>query len=192
MPRRLAEPDATGHTPVMTGDDLSWLANLEITDEPLSDDEQAEWDRWSRDQRRSADAAARVAARGTLDPAGCSASCTKHQAHVYVLCYGEPVSVRDTDIGRNSDPIDHYVGWTGRPPPVTRVREHGQMSAYCIAELLPGTGRDEARMKSTGRCAYCGASLRYWEQSPRGQRAYDEGRGPIGALGHFERSGRAF
>ncbi|MDQ1746704.1 MAG: hypothetical protein QOD07_967 [Frankiaceae bacterium] len=98
---------------------------------------------------------------------GCSLECDQHRGHVYVLCYGEPVQVGDSDVNvsnRMSDPISHYVGFTGGVP-IKRIERHGAMSQGAVAEIRPGTLADEERTKFDGRCAFCGSGLRYWEES---------------------------
>jgi hypothetical protein len=95
----------------------------------------------------------------------CPPNCTSHPEHVYILCYGEPVHVADRDYlpGETVDyPIDHYVGYTRQQPPEKRVRSHGNRSAHHIAAVTPGTVDDESRLKATGRCPKCDASLWYY------------------------------
>jgi hypothetical protein len=100
----------------------------------------------------------------------CPPSCLVHPEHVYILCYGRPVLVRDRDYLHRDPavdyPITHYVGYTAQQPPVKRVREHGARSARHIAAVRPGTVRDEANAKRNECCPRCGGSLWYYAESP--------------------------
>lgn len=102
--------------------------------------------------------------------AGCPDNCRAHQQHIYILCYGHPVNVRDRDYLRDDPtrgyPITHYVGWTSQLPPIERVRQHGAKSAHYVAEIRPGTMRDEAHAKRHEPCPKCGQSLWYYAESP--------------------------
>lgn len=108
----------------------------------------------------------------SYDAAGeglCAGDCRMHQAHVYILCYGRPVMVRDRDYlladPAEDYPISHYVGFTTQLP-IDRVRQHGARSAHYIAAIQPGTIRDEHRIKLIGACPRCGKSLWYYAESP--------------------------
>ncbi|MFI6031638.1 hypothetical protein [Amycolatopsis magusensis] len=100
----------------------------------------------------------------------CPPECLKHPEHVYILCYGRPVTVSSRD-GLRGDPttdypITHYVGWTSQQPPVRRVRAHGARSAHYIAQIRPGTLADEDHAKRHESCPTCGKSLWYYAESP--------------------------
>lgn len=101
---------------------------------------------------------------------GCQPSCTEHETHVYILCYGVPVQVSDRDYltadPTHGYPISHYVGFTTQQPPVKRVRSHGARSAHFIARILPGSLADEDAVKRGGACPTCGGSLWYYAESP--------------------------
>jgi hypothetical protein len=103
-------------------------------------------------------------------PATCPGECLAHRQHVYILCYGKPVVVRDRDYLHDDPttgyPITHYVGWTSQLPPVKRVRQHGAKSAHYIAQIRPGTMRDEEHVKRFEACPKCGQSLWYYAESP--------------------------
>src|SRR4051794_21507273 len=91
--------------------------------------EPSDWDEhfatlFARDERSGA-AVAWLNEHGGPMPKGCPKTCTEHREHVYVLCYGRQVQVSDSDVGRLSPPISHYVGYTGGVP-VLRIRRHGQ------------------------------------------------------------------
>jgi hypothetical protein len=100
----------------------------------------------------------------------CLPECMAHPEHIYILCYGRPVLVRDRDYllddPTRNYPITHYVGYTGQQPPVKRVREHGARSAHHIVVIRSGTERDEERAKSSEACPKCGQSLWYYAESP--------------------------
>jgi hypothetical protein len=100
----------------------------------------------------------------------CPPECLDHPQHIYILCYGRAVLVRDRDYlphdPTRNYPITHYVGYTGQRPPVRRVREHGARSAHHIAAIRPGSMRDEAHAKRHERCPSCGGSLWYYAESP--------------------------
>ncbi len=102
--------------------------------------------------------------------AECPGQCLAHRQHIYILCYGRPVLVRDRDYlpGDPSRryPISHYVGWTSQLPPIKRVRQHGAMSAHYMAQIRPGTVRDEEHAKRFETCPRCGQSLWYYAESP--------------------------
>ena len=101
--------------------------------------------------------------------AECPGQCLAHRQHVYILCYGRPVLVRDRDYlpGNPSRkyPISHYVGWTSQLPPIKRVRQHGIISAHYMAQIRPGTMCDEEHAMRFETCPRCGQSL--WPQSFR-------------------------
>lgn len=92
----------------------------------------------------------------------CAGDCRLHRAHIYILCYGRPVMVRDRDYlpGEQTRgyPISHYVGYTTQFP-IDRVRQHGARSAHFIAAIRPGTMADERRAKQSESCPRCGQSL---------------------------------
>ena len=100
----------------------------------------------------------------------CPGDCLEHDEHIYILCYGSPVIVRDRDYLHDDPsigyPITHYVGWTSQLPPIKRVRQHGAKSAHYVAEIRPGTMRDEAHAKQFETCPRCGQSLWYYAESP--------------------------
>src|SRR6266480_1882326 len=109
-------------------------------------------------------------------PGPCPADCADHPGHVYVLCYGRPVMVSDRDFlpsDRRGYPVadyvdyavTHYVGWTGARP-VDRIRRHANLSAHCVAAILPGDEADEARLKTSVRCPCCRGSLWYFGEAP--------------------------
>src|SRR5690349_18023511 len=106
----------------------------------------------------------------------CEPGCLEHSEHVYILCYGRPVLVRDRDYLRDDPsmdyPITHYVGWTGQQPPVKRVRDHGAKSARYIARTFPGSMRDQERIKLFESCPECGKSLWYYAESPSYSESY--------------------
>ena len=100
----------------------------------------------------------------------CPGKCLAHRQHIYILCYGRPVLVRSRDylpgdLSRKY-PISHYVGWTRQRPPIERVRQHGAKSAHYIAQIRPGTLRDEENAKCFETCPRCGQSLWYYAESP--------------------------
>ena len=93
-----------------------------------------------------------------------------HREHVYILCYGQPVIVKDRDY-LMADPgtdylITHYVGYTRQQPPVKRIRSHAARSAHYIAQIRPGTLADEEDVKRNQACPACGGSLWYYAESP--------------------------
>jgi hypothetical protein len=155
-------------------DDHSWLREIEITQIEPTADEAAAIERHAAAIERHNEAVERLARRGEVPTAGCSSLCEQHRGHVYVLCFGEPVHVGDSDVNvrnRMSEPIAHYVGYTGGVP-IARIGRHGVMSRWCVAEILPGSPADEERMKFNGRCAFCGSGLHYWEESPYWRERY--------------------
>ena len=156
-------------------DERSWLQHLEVTSSVLSPGEQVQLAKANEATRRHNAAVARLERRGEVPTVGCAQHCTTHRGHVYVLCYGEPVRVGDSDVNvggtRMSEPISHYVGFTGGRPGA-RIERHGEMSRYCTAEIRPGTLLDEVRMKVDSRCVHCGSALRYWEESPYWRHRY--------------------
>jgi hypothetical protein len=99
----------------------------------------------------------------------CAGNCRAHGEHVYILCYGRPVMVRDRDYlladPTGEYPISHYVGYTTQLP-IDRVRQHGARSAHYLVAVQPGTERDEYQIKRTGTCPRCGKSLWYFAESP--------------------------
>jgi hypothetical protein len=108
----------------------------------------------------------------SYDPSGdglCPGGCRDHPEHVYILCYGRLVLVRDRDYVPDDPPVDypisHYVGHT-RQLPIDRVRQHGARSAHHIVAIRPGTEDDEYEIKLSGTCQRCGQSLWYFA-SPR-------------------------
>lgn len=106
----------------------------------------------------------------TSSQAECSGECLIHRQHVYILCYGKPVIVRSRDYLRGDPsrkyPISHYVGWTRQLPPIKWVRQHGAMSAHHVAQIRPGTMRDEELVKVSETCPRCSQSLWYYAESP--------------------------
>lgn len=94
----------------------------------------------------------------------CERGCARHREHVYILCYGEPVVIREGDCGGR--PVTHYVGYTGQQPPVKRVWQHGRGSARALVQVRPGTLRDEARVKCLEKCPRCGDRLWYFGGEP--------------------------
>ena len=100
----------------------------------------------------------------------CPGKCLAHRGHIYILCYGRPVLVRDRDYlpgdPSRKYPISHYVGWTSQLPPIERVRQHGAKSAHYIVQIRPGTLRDEEHAKCLETCPGCGQSLWYYAESP--------------------------
>lgn len=100
----------------------------------------------------------------------CPPDCRAHPEHVYILCYGQRVTVKDRDYliaDSGSDyPISHYVGYTTQQPPVKRIRSHAARSAHYIAEIRPGTQADEETAKRSEMCPKCGGSLWYYAESP--------------------------
>jgi hypothetical protein len=111
-------------------------------------------------------------------PESCPADCQEHRGHVYILCYGQPVVVRDCD-HLHIDPTwqypkTHYVGYTGRAP-IVRIREHGNRSAHFIAAIIPGGDIREMAYKLFAACPTCGGSLWYYGESPTYQPSFREG-----------------
>jgi hypothetical protein len=53
-------------------------------------------------------------------PESCPADRRAHREHVYILCYGQPVIVKDRDYLLSDPaadyPITHYVGYTRQQP----------------------------------------------------------------------------
>lgn len=107
---------------------------------------------------------------GHPGPITCPPDCRAHREHVYILCYGQPVMVKDRDYLLTDPaadfPISHYVGYTRQQPPVKRIRSHGARSAHYIAQIRPGTAVDEETAKRAGACPRCGGSLWYYGESP--------------------------
>jgi hypothetical protein len=102
----------------------------------------------------------------------CEPTCREHRLHIYIICYGKPVQVRDrdylradTDAWGSGYPITHYVGFTTQLP-VDRVRQHAALSAHYLVEVRPGTEADELKAKLYERCPRCGGSLWYFAESP--------------------------
>lgn len=102
-------------------------------------------------------------------PESCPPECRSHGIHVYVLCYGRPVIVRDCDRIKTDPtwqyPKTHYVGITRRLP-ITRIREHGNLSAHHIAVIVPGGELREMSYKLYAQCPQCNGSLWYYAESP--------------------------
>ena len=102
--------------------------------------------------------------------AECPGKCLAHSQHIYVLCYGRPVLVGNRDYLRGDRsrkyPISHYVGYTSQLPPIERVWQHGAKSSHYIAQIRPGTVRDEEHAKRFETCPKCGKSLWYYAESP--------------------------
>ena len=149
------------------GDD-SWLHNMEIGPAEFTTEEKKAFQRQAAADERHNAAVERLARRGEVATVGCSQECAQHRGHVYVLCFGEPVQVGDSDVNlhnRMSEPITHYVGYTTGVPSA-RIGRHGVMSRCCVAEIRPGSPADEMRLKLAGQCAFCGSGLRYWEEIP--------------------------
>jgi hypothetical protein len=90
---------------------------------------------------------------------------------VYVLCFGEPRLIRDRDYlsydrPHVNYPISHYVGFTGRYPPLIRIKEHGAWCANYIAAIIPGANTaDEYLIKRYDKCPKCNGSLWYYAES---------------------------
>jgi hypothetical protein len=105
----------------------------------------------------------------------CVPDCRKHSRHVYIICYGKPVLVRDRDyLPQDRDfkyPITHYVGYTTQLP-IDRVRQHAALSAHYLVEVRPGTMADEESAKLYEKCPRCGQSLWYFAESPSYKRRY--------------------
>ncbi|HYN29829.1 MAG TPA: hypothetical protein VES95_08170 [Dermatophilaceae bacterium] len=103
--------------------------------------------------------------------ASCGLKCDRHPEHVYICCYGKPTLVGDRDhLAGESErdyPITHYVGWTRSQPPVRRLWTHGARSAHFVADLRPGTLREEELAKELQACPGCGGSLWYFGESPQ-------------------------
>jgi hypothetical protein len=112
----------------------------------------------------------------------CPGECLAHRQHIYILCYGRPVLVRDRDYLRRDPskryPISHYVGWTSQLPPIKRVRQHGAKSAHYIAQIRPGTMLDEEHAKRFEPCPRCGQSLWYFAESPTYSEEYAKNPAP--------------
>jgi hypothetical protein len=106
----------------------------------------------------------------TSNKAECPGDCLAHRQHIYILCYGRPTLVRSRDYLRDDPsrryPISHYVGWTSQLPPIKRVRQHGTQSAHYVAQIRPGTMRDEEYAKRFEPCPRCSQSLWYYAESP--------------------------
>lgn len=84
---------------------------------------------------------------------------------VYVLCFDEPRTVRESDFDwTETTPVSHYVGWTGQLPPMYRVQSHGRGMAQHLVSLTRGTLEDEAETKR-GICVVCGCSLDYHREA---------------------------
>lgn len=98
-----------------------------------------------------------------MRPLTCSRDCARHREHLYVLCYGHPVTLRQAD---TNQPVTHYVGYTTQQPPIMRVWDHGKGSTAALTGICPGNLRDELRAKLTGRCPRCHRSLWYYPQAP--------------------------
>jgi hypothetical protein len=100
----------------------------------------------------------------------CPPDCRAHREHIYILCYGQPVIVKDRDYlmadPTTDYPISHYVGYTRQQPPVKRIRSHAARSAHYIAEIRPGTMADEETAKRSETCPKCSGSLWYYAESP--------------------------
>ena len=79
-------------------------------------------------------------------------------------------------------PISHYVGWTSQRPPINRVRQHGAKSAHYVAQIRPGTVRDEERAKCLETCPRCGQSLWYYAESPTYSEEYADNALPVKVL----------
>jgi hypothetical protein len=95
-----------------------------------------------------------------METQSCEPGCMRHREHVYILCYGEPVVIKEGDCGER--PVTHYVGYTQQQPPVKRVWQHGRGSARALVRIRPGTLRDEARAKCLEKCPRCGGRLWYF------------------------------
>ena len=108
----------------------------------------------------------------------CEPDCREHRNHIYIICYGKPVKVRDRDYLRadgnawgSGYPITHYVGFTTQLP-VDRVRQHAALSAHYLVEVRPGWETDELNAKLYEKCPRCGGSLWYFAESPTYKRRY--------------------
>jgi hypothetical protein len=108
----------------------------------------------------------------------CEPDCREHRNHIYIICYGKPVKVRDRDYlradrqaWRSGYPITHYVGFTTQLP-VDRVRQHAALSAHYLVEVRPGGETDELNAKLYEKCPRCGRSLWYFAESPTYKRRY--------------------
>jgi hypothetical protein len=80
---------------------------------------------------------------------------------VYVLCLGEPRTMRDADVPPHI-PVTHYVGYTQQQPPMNRPMSHGRGLATRVVLLVPGTLQDENDLKTGGTCPLCGQPLNYF------------------------------
>lgn len=108
----------------------------------------------------------------------CAPDCREHRFHIYIICYGKPVKVRDRDyLYEDGDAwasgysITHYVGFTTQLP-IDRIRQHGALSAHYLVEVRPGTEADELNAKLYEKCPCCGRSLWYFAESPTYKRRY--------------------
>jgi hypothetical protein len=108
----------------------------------------------------------------------CEPRCREHRNHIYIICYGKAVKVRDRDyLHADRDawgsgyPITHYVGFTTQLP-VDRVRQHAAFSAHYLVEVRPGWETDELHAKLYEKCPRCGGSLWYFAESPTYKRRY--------------------
>ena len=108
----------------------------------------------------------------------CSPRCEQHLGHVYVVCYGPPVTVHDRDhlVGEleRDYPISHYVGFTSGLP-IRRLWTHGAKSSRCVVAIVPGDARREQMIKELEACPSCGQSLWYYGESPRPLRVIQDG-----------------
>ena len=89
---------------------------------------------------------------------------------VYVICFGEPRTVRDGDLLATLL-VSHYVGWTSQNPPMKRPMQHGRGLATRVVLLVPGTMRDEEHLKVAGTCVLCKGSLNYHREAYERHRA---------------------
>lgn len=107
-----------------------------------------------------------VLARPHCDPR----TCDEHDAHVYVVCYGERVMVKSRDWHAWDDraqpyPISHYVGITRQKPAVKRLWQHAVKSAQHAVAVMPGTEYEESVLKAFGTCPRCARSLDYFAEN---------------------------
>lgn len=100
----------------------------------------------------------------------CPPDCRAHREHVYILCYGQRVIIKNRDYLLHdpapNHPISHYVAHTRQQPPVKQIRSHGAHSERHIAQIRPGRAIDANKAKDTEACPKCGGSLWYYGESP--------------------------
>lgn len=95
----------------------------------------------------------------------CPVACVQHQTHLYICCFDVPTRVRSRDYhpdDRQDYPLEHYVGFTSRVPPLRRLRDHGQETVRGLVLLVPGVIEEEDHLKRESACPRCGAPLWYF------------------------------